>query len=223
MIRTPHSHRSSIAALLVLAAGAAAAGCGGSGARTVSVAEAPAGSSTAATTGAATTATATAPPSQTATTAPAAGGTPAPATTRSAPEPAFTEQEGRAEGAAAAAAVVRAHGYVPSSTSEYHAGQTLKVLVGTRAGSADGHGQQAFFFVGPRFIGTDTKQPSANVKVLSQGESGVTLAYPLYRHGDALCCPSAGQAQVRFALDNGSLHALDPIPPVFSAVVPSRY
>ena len=67
------------------------------------------------------------------------------------------------------------------------------MLIGTQTGSSDGYGQQAFFFVDGRFIGTDTKQPSATVKVLGQGDTEVTLAYPLYRSGDPLCSPSGGQ------------------------------
>jgi hypothetical protein len=96
------------------------------------------------------------------------------------------------------------------------------VLVATRTGSGDGYGQQAFFFVGPRYIGTDTKEASAKVKVVSQSDGEVTLVYPLYRPNDPLCCPGAGQATVRFQLNNGGLHALDPIPPASSTSRPSR-
>ena len=70
---------------------------------------------------------------------------------------------------------------MPKDTSDYHPGQTLRVLVGTRTGSGDGYGQQAFFFVDGRYIGTDTKDPSAHVKVTSQSDTEVTLAYPLPR------------------------------------------
>lgn len=139
------------------------------------------------------------------------GGTPAP--TRTAPEPAFAQKENHAEDQSAAAALVRAHGYTPNDTSEYHETQTLRVLIGTRSGSGDGYGQQAFFFLGGRYIGTDTKEPSAKVKVLSQGDTEVTLAYPLYRSGDPLSSPSGGQATVQFALNNGKLVPLGHIPP----------
>jgi hypothetical protein len=177
----------------------------------VSVANAPTvsqGSRSSATTPATTT------PSTTSS-APSSGGTPA-GTTRTAPEPAFTEHEQHGEGAAAATAVVRAHGYTPTDPSEYHSNQTLRVLVGTRTGSSDGHGQQAFFFVDGRYIGTDTKEPSASVRVVSQGDTEVTLSYPLYRSSDPLCCPSAGRATVRFQLNNGRLAPLEAIPPASS-------
>ncbi len=222
--------RDLIGALVALALGVSGGGllggCGGSQTKTVSVAGAPAVSQTTATTRptTGTTTTTTAPAS----TAPAptstAGGTAAPgSTTRTAPEPAFTQQETHAEGLGEAAAVLRARGYTPSETSQYHADQTLRVLVGTRTGSSDGYGQLAFFFVDGRYIGTDTKEPSATVKVLSQSDTEVTLAYPLYRKNDPLSSPSGGQATVAFQLNNGKLTPLDAIPPANSATGLSRY
>ena len=105
-------------------------------------------------------------------------------------------------------------GYTPVNSSDYHSSQALRVLIGVRSGSGDGYGQQAFFFVNGRYIGTDASQPSAALRVVGQGDTEVTLAYPLYRSGDALCCPSRGHRQVHFQLDNGKLTALDPIPSV---------
>jgi len=139
----------------------------------------------------------------------AGAGAPAATTTRTAPEPAFTEKQGSSEGLSAATAVLQAKGYTPTDTSVYHADQVLRVLVGSHESS----GEQAFFFVNGRYIGTDTKEPSAMVDVLSQGETEVTLGYPLYRKGDPPGNPSGGQAKVRFQLNNGKLAALDPIPP----------
>lgn len=226
----PHQKLTRLTAVLVLglSLGALAGGCGAQ-TKTVSVAgapsvaqsaSAPAGTQTASTPTATQTTPATTP-------APAStsGGTPAPSTTRSAPEPAFAEGTAgtAAEGASAAAALLRAHGYTADDTAEYHPGQTLRVLVGTRTGSGDGYRQQAFFFVDGHYIGTDAKEPSASVKVVSQSDTEVTVAYPLYRHSDPLCCPGGGQATVHFVLDNGRLQALDPIPPASSTQALSRY
>jgi hypothetical protein len=94
---------------------------------------------------------------------------------------AFTQNESKTEGLSAASAALRAKGFTPRNTSDYHSDQALRVLVGTRTGSGDGYGQQAFFFVNGRYIGTDTKDTSATVKVLSQSDTEVTLGYPLYR------------------------------------------
>jgi hypothetical protein len=194
-------------------------GCG-SATKTVSVASSP---TSAQTTGGATqptTSTATTPAGTTTGGASSGGGTPAPTTTRTAAAPAFTEKErgATAEGLAGALAVVHAHGY----TGDYHPSQTLRVLVGTRTGSGGGHGQQAFFFVDGRYIGTDSSQPSAQVSVVAQGDTEATLAYSLYRSSDPLCCPGGGQARVRFQLNNGRLTPLDPIPPVSSTTGLSR-
>jgi hypothetical protein len=208
--------------LLGLAGGALLVGCGGSSTKTVSVASAPAETAG----GGARTATSPTTTTGTATTSAPTGGTATPGTTRSAPEPAFTETGKASEGPAAvtaAAAVVRTHGYTPNETSQYHSGQTLRVLVGTRTGSGDGYGQQAFFFVGGRYIGTDASEPSATLRVVSQSDTEATLAYPLYRRNDPLCCPGGGQATVRFQLNNGRLQALDTIPPAHSSSGLSRY
>jgi hypothetical protein len=117
---------------------------------------------------------------------------------------------------------VRSKGYTPTNTSDYHSDQALRVLVGVRTGSADGYSQQAFFFLNGRYIGTDAKEPSAGVRVVSQGDTEVTIAYPLYRKNDPLCCPGGGHARVRFQLNNGKLVPLDPIPPAESSSGLSR-
>lgn len=217
-----------IAALAALAlgagAGAALGGCGGSQTKTVTVVGAPATTPSTAT--ATTQSAAAATTTTTAGTAPtptsSAGGTAAPSGAHTAPEPEFAQQESHAEGLAGALATLKARGYTPAETAQYHPNQTLRVLVGTRSGSGDGYDQQAFFFVGGRFIGTDTKEPSATVDVVSQSDTEVTLGYPLYRSGDPLASPSGGQATVRFQLDNGNLVALDPIPPASSATGAGR-
>jgi hypothetical protein len=146
-----------------------------------------------------------------------------PRTTRTATEPAFTEGGPASGDVAAAAAVLKARGYTPNDTAQYHSTQTLRVLVGRRTESGDGYGQLAFFFVDGRYIGTDTKEPSATVRVVSQGDTEVTLAYPLYRGSDPLCCPSGGHAKVRFQLDNGRLVPLGTIPPSSRSAGLSRY
>jgi len=212
-----------IAAVVGVPGVALLAGCG-SNTQTVSAAEAPpaaVGKTTTATKQASTpTTTTSTTPAQTTTN----GGASAPATTRTAPEPAFTETStsSSSEGLTAALATLRAQGYTTSDTSVYHPNQTLRVLIGTRNGSTDGYGQQAFFFVNGRYIGTDSKVPSATVSVVGQGETEVTLAYPLYRRGDPVSSPSGGQAKVTFQLNNGKLVPLSPIPPASSSSGLSR-
>jgi hypothetical protein len=196
-----------LAPLCVLCGAAVLAGCG-SGTKTVTVSSAPPVTQP--------TTTATAPaktPTSTAKTQTGAEGATT-GTTRSAPEPAFTQEKPPSEGEAAAAALVRSKGFTPNNSTQYRSNQALRVLLATKTGSGDGYAQQAFFFVNGRYIGTDTREPSATLRVLSQSDTEVTLAYPLYRKNDPLCCPGGGQATVRFQLNNGRLTALDPIPPV---------
>ncbi len=197
------------------------AGCG-SQTKTESISSAPPGGTTATTASSPTTSTQAPSTGTTATTAPPSTGT---STTRTAPEPSFTEGEstGKEGSLQAAVATVRSHGFTPTDTSEYHPSQALRVLVATRTGSGDGYGQQAFFFLDGHYLGTDTKEPSAKLKVVSQGDSEVAIAYPLYRRNDPLCCPGGGQRVVHFALNNGKLQALDPIPPASGYASLSRY
>ncbi len=204
------------------------AGCGGA-TKTVSVASAPTtstgttGASTGPTTAPPTTSTAST-PSGTTNAGGAAGGAPGGTSTRTATAPAFAEKAESAgtEGLAGAQAVVRAHGYTAGETSDYHPNQTLRVLVGTGSHSNDGYDKQAFFFVDGHYLGTDASRPSAQISIVSQSDTEVTLAYQLYRPNDPLCCPGGGTAHVRFQLNNGRLVPLDPIPPVSSSSGTSR-
>lgn len=142
--------------------------------------------------------------------------------TRTSSAPAFTHQEGEEPTLAEAVATVTSHGYTPNDTSEYQPQHTLRVLTATKAGTGGSYQQRAFFFVDGRYIGTDSSQPSGSVRVVSQGETSVTLSYGLYSSGESLCCPGS-QATVRFQLDNGQLQALDPIPPAHSESGLSRF
>jgi hypothetical protein len=186
------------------------AACGSGGTKTVSVSGAPPASQTASTASSTTQSTGaqTTPTTSTQTSTEQQQGT---GTTRSAPEPAFTQHETQAEGLDGATAAVRARGYTPNDTSQYHPNQTLRVLVGTRTGSSDGYDQQAFFFVDGKYIGTDTKDPSASIKVISQSDTEVTLGYATYAKGAPLSSPS-GEAKVTYALNNGELTPVDAIP-----------
>lgn len=210
-------------AAVLLAATASLGGCGG-GTKTVSVSAAEtsgASETTSAPRGAARSTSGTAP--RTSPTSAAPSQPTQSATTRTAPEPAFTQhggtgtaETGGAE-VAAAVATVKTRGYTPNNTSEYHPDQTLRVLTATRTGSADGYAQRAFFFLDGKYIGTDASAPSASVRVLEQSDTEVVLAYPLYRAHDPLCCPGGGEAKVHFQLNNGRLVPLQPIPPASSA------
>jgi hypothetical protein len=197
-------------------------GCGSGTTKTVSVSSAVAPNTTTqhtTTTGTTRSSPTTTNPTDTPTSTASTGGVEA---TRTTTAPAFTKEPTSTEGLGAAVAVVKAHGYTAGETSTYHPEQTLRVLVGTRNGSSVGYVQQAFFFVDGRYVGTDTSEPSASVKVVGQSDTEVTLAYALYKPGDPLSHPSGGEATVHFQLNNGRLVALDPIPPATSSTGVAR-
>src|SRR4051812_19340542 len=112
---------------------------------------------------------------------------------------------------ASAEAVVAKNGYVADDPSQYQTDQTLRVLIATRKDSGDGYAKKAFFFVGGRFIGTDTSNDSAGIRVDDQSDTLITLEYALYGKNDALCCPS-DSAAVRYQWNGSRLVPLDPIP-----------
>lgn len=207
--------RGPLIATTLLAAGALIAGCGG-GTKTVTVSSAPPHRTTTTHTTRSHSPTKSSASSSTTSTSTTQSTTQT--STRTSSAPAFVgkkeESEAGSEALNAAVAVVKQHGYTPKGTSEYHGEQTLRVLIGVKAGS-EGHEQQAFFFLGGTYIGTDASKPSGYVQVTSQGDTEVTLAYGLYKTGGELCCPS-GTASVRFQLNNGKLVAVDPIPPAHS-------
>jgi hypothetical protein len=111
-----------------------------------------------------------------------------------------------------AVAKLRDEGYRPDDASDYDSSATLRVLIGTRLDSGDGYAKRAFFFVGGRYIGTDTSEDSAQMRVENASDDTVTLAYALYGPDDALCCPG-GTATVRYQWNGSRLVPLDPIPP----------
>jgi hypothetical protein len=226
--------RASLACALALGAvgGVLLGGCGG-GTKTVTVPGAPAASAGAQTaTHTSSTASTASPPARTTATTPTTTGTSSTgeqptSTTRTAPAPAFVHTGGTTEQAAsteakAAATVVSAHGYTAENLSDYHDNQTLRVLIGTRTGSADPYNERAFFFLGSHYLGTDSAAPSASVNVAGQSDTEVVLTYALYRAHDSLCCPSGGSASVHFQLNNGQLVPLQPIPPASSSTGLSR-
>jgi hypothetical protein len=145
------------------------------------------------------TAPATTTPATTTTTLPTV--TSPPTQTRTATAPAFTQTTGgtSSDGGdlGAAVATMKARGYAPVSTSTYAADQTLRVLIG-----ANGGAEQAFFFDGTTYLGTDTKDPSRSIAVTGQTDTEVSLRY----------ATTNGSTTVRYELDSGRLTPLDAIP-----------
>lgn len=112
----------------------------------------------------------------------------------------------------AAEQVLDGRGFATLTERDWRPDQNLKVLVGVRRGVSDEGAQQAFFFVGDRFIGTDTRAPSGRITVTAQEDDAITLAYGLYRPADSIESPSGGEAEVTFAWDGDALTPQQQIP-----------
>ena len=121
----------------------------------------------------------------------------------------------------AAEQVLEARGFAPLGERDWRPDQPLKVLLGVSR-SADPRAEQAFFFVGDTFIGTDTKDPSASIAVVAQDGDSVTLTYALYRPSDAIDSPTGGTADVTYAWNGTRLVPQDPIPSAASDARLSR-
>jgi hypothetical protein len=121
--------------------------------------------------------------------------------TRTATAPAFTSTTGGTSSQGgdlqAAVATLKTRGYTPLGTSSYDPDQTLRVLIGSSGGA-----EQAFFFDGTSYLGTDTKLPSRSISVTGQTDTEVTLRYGT----------TNGPVSVHFELDMGELTPLDTIP-----------
>jgi len=114
----------------------------------------------------------------------------------------------------AASQTVSQMGYtvVSSPNSQETAPGALNALIGQCASSGTGYCKHAFFFVGSKYIGTDTSDIDIAVELSWQTSDTVALSYPLYAPSDPHCCPTAGSRLVRFHWDGSVLTPLDPLP-----------
>ncbi|MDW5598465.1 LppP/LprE family lipoprotein [Conexibacter stalactiti] len=122
----------------------------------------------------------------------------------------------------AAEQVLDGRGFATLAERDWRPDQNLKVLLGVRRGVSDDGAQQAFFFVGDRFIGTDTRDPSGRIAVTAQSDDAITLAYGLYRPDDSIESPSGGETEVTYTWDGDRLSPQEPIPPSATDAALSR-
>ena len=140
-------------------------------------------------------------PTATATATPTATPTPSPT-----PVPLTPQQRAERE---AAAEVVTSRGFEVVRLRDYDPRKTLRVLIGRT--TTDAH--MAFFFVNGDYIGNDSTDTSARLRVARQGDLRVTLAYDIYAPGDEPDRPTGGPVRVRFTWDGTQLAPQDPVPP----------
>ena len=88
----------------------------------------------------------------------------------------------------------------------------LYVLTGTCAESATGYCQNAFFFYGNRYLGTDVSAIDIGVSIQWTTRDVAALSYPLYAPEDPHCCPTGGSRTVRFEWNGSRVVPIDPLP-----------
>jgi len=92
-------------------------------------------------------------------------------------------------------------------------GGNLIAIKGTCANSADGSCQQVFFFIGTRYLGTDTLNISKAIgNIAPAGPARIQVTYPNYRASDPLCCPSQPPVTITYTW-NGERLRPNPWPP----------
>ena len=112
---------------------------------------------------------------------------------------------------------VRSLGYEPMEASVSDVSKRLWAMRGSNADATVAGGtnydHRIFFFLGRRYLGTDTAEPNALLPdIVNQQPFTVTIYYYLYEEADPFCCPTGGFALVRFHWDGQQLTPLDPIP-----------
>jgi hypothetical protein len=109
-----------------------------------------------------------------------------------------------------AVGLLRRQGYLPTRLSDYHPSHELRVLIGYRNGDPLGP-RRAFFFVGKRYVGSDSLSGSSKLVAGKAGKRWVTLAYGVYAPGAKPCCP-ASTTRVRFEWTGSALVPQGTIP-----------
>jgi hypothetical protein len=131
-----------------------------------------------------------------------------PAAAEPATKPGLTAGQRAARRAAVAA--LAAEDFTPVRLADWRPDAELQVLVGRHAEG----GNRAFFFADGEMVGSDDPLVSGKVRVAKAGKRSVTLAYGLYAPGDEPCCPSGGQADVTFTVEDGALVPDAALPPL---------
>lgn len=110
---------------------------------------------------------------------------------------------------------LKAHGYSPVNKGQYHRGQTLRFLIGTRAFGCCAGGFKAFFFVQHEGFQRADVHYASRSGLHGAGQSNKTIALRygrLYRLRDPNCCPTGGKRTVRFRWNGTRVRTLESIP-----------
>jgi serine/threonine-protein kinase len=138
------------------------------------------------------------------------GSVPAPTATPAGPASTASEAVPQAD-----RAKVSGLGFSPGqeAATPYDQGESLIAIKGTCAGRTDGHCQQVFFFIGERYLGTDTLRPSTSIgEIAPAGPGRIRVTYANYGPSDPLCCPGLPPVTITYTW-NGQRLSPDGTPP----------
>jgi hypothetical protein len=104
--------------------------------------------------------------------------------------------------------VVRSRGFDVVNKHDWNPDDTLQVLIG----KASSGGYLAFFFVDGQYLGNDSTELSAKVKIKRTNDLDVTLAYGIYQPGDDPLKPTGDPVLVHFRYEGGRVTPVQAIP-----------
>jgi hypothetical protein len=109
-----------------------------------------------------------------------------------------------------AVAKVTGDGWIAREAERTFTDNGLSVIKGV-AQSVSGRGVRFYFFVNGQFTGTDG-DGSQDAYVVSNDGTTIAIRYVLYKSTDPGCCPTGGEAVVRFEQHGDAVVAIDPLP-----------
>ena len=104
--------------------------------------------------------------------------------------------------------VVRSRGFAIVDKHDWNPEDTLQVLIG----EASSGGYLAFFFVDGQYLGNDSTELSAKLKIKRTNDLDVTLAYGIYQPGDEPLKPTGDPVLVHFRYEGGQVTPVEAIP-----------
>lgn len=104
--------------------------------------------------------------------------------------------------------VVRSRGFDVVRLRDYDPSATLRVLIGR----SDDGGEMAFFFVVGEYLGNDSADASAKVRVDQTSDLEVTLGYRIFQPGDEPDRPTGEPVLVEFVYDGSRVQPVDALP-----------
>jgi hypothetical protein len=104
--------------------------------------------------------------------------------------------------------VVRSRGFDIVDKRDWNPEDTLQVLIG----EASSGGYMAFFFVDGQYLGNDSTEVSAKLKIKRTDDLDVTLAYGIYQPGDDPLKPTGDPVLVHFRYEGGQVTPVEAVP-----------